>query len=262
MNTIISVCIALFFIFILLKERATLIKEKKQERECYIKTLNHDFRVATLAQIRALDLLYKTCNIEQKDLVQDISDSCKYSLDMITCLMNTYKFDNGEQILKYNVFNLTDLIQGAISNISEIYRLKNFKIDFDSLKDNFIEADKEMISKLIKIILITCVLNSETSEIKIIVKKELNRYLISLSYVGKALSEEEYRRMFMNEPCYTTVGQGIRMYFCKKIVEFHGGSINVFCNKKTNEFTFDLLSKRNLKPIKMQAFDLNSQIVF
>lgn len=239
------------------REYFQLIKRQKQERECYVKTLNHDLRVATIAQIRALDLLYKTCSVEQKDLVKDINESCKYSLDMISCLLNTYKFDNNEQVLKYSVFNLTDLLNNVIANIKDLYSLKNFEFKINSNKNNYIEADREMLFKLLNILLITSITNSFTSSLNILIKKNNKNYTVTLRYQGNPISEEEYRRMFLNKPSYTTVGNGIRMYFCKKIIDFHGGTIGVLCEKNSNKFTFTLPFKKSSKTFKIPIFDLS-----
>lgn len=255
MNTVFFCFVMLFILFLLIRERFKLIKVQKQERECYVKTLNHDLRVATLAQIRALDLLYKTCNDEQKDLVEDISDSCKYSLEMISCLLNTYRFDNGEQILKYSIFNLTELLNKSVSNIKDLYSLKDFNFQIEAVPENYIEADREMLSKLLNILLVTSVTNSSVQSLKVLVKKNKLNYIVSLIYKGNPISEEEYRRMFLNEPSYTTVGNGIRMFFCKKIIDFHGGTIRVLRDKNLNKFTFTLPLKKTLKSSKELAFN-------
>ncbi len=68
------------------------------QRENFIKTLSHDIRVSTLAQIRGLDLLQS--KYSQEELITDINESCKYSLDMINMLLNTYRYENGEQVFK------------------------------------------------------------------------------------------------------------------------------------------------------------------
>lgn len=259
MNIVFFCYVMLFIIFLLLKECFNLIKLYKQERECYVKTLNHDLRVATLAQIRALDLLYKTCSAEQKDLVKDINESCKYSLDMISCLLNTYKFNNGEEVLRYSVFSLTDLLNKSVACVKDLYCLRNFKFQIEFAQENYVEADRDLLYKLLNILLITSVINSTTQELKILVKNNKKNYTISIMYQGNPISEEEYRRMFLNKPAYTTVGNGIRMYFCKKIIDFHGGSIRVLRDKNSNMFTFTLPIRKVLKTPSDVAFNLKKK---
>ena len=76
--------IVLLILFFVLRRNLSLKYELFSQRENFIKTLSHDIRVSTLAQIRGLDLLQEKYN--QEELIFDINESCKYSLDMINML--------------------------------------------------------------------------------------------------------------------------------------------------------------------------------
>lgn len=238
----ITCIILLTFIILLLEKIHKLKKTIKEERESYLKTLNHDLKVATIAQIRALELLHKISNNEQKNFVYDIKNSCKYSLDMIITLLLTYKFKNGEQVLNYTRFNLDEMITECFENTKKLcHENNNITFCLNSTNDNTIIADKELLTKLFNILYMTSIINSEDKEtISTIIKKQKKHLLITITYTGKPLSEEEYKRMFSNKPCYTTVGHGIRMYLCKKIVDFHNGNINVNNNTNINLFKIEL----------------------
>ncbi len=49
------------------------------------------------------------------------------------------------------------------------------------------------------------------------VKRVCDNLEVSITYSGNPLSEEECRRMFSNNPRFSTVGHGIKMYMCKKL---------------------------------------------
>ena len=51
-----------------------------------------------LHKYAVLDLLQS--KYSQEELITDINESCKYSLDMINMLLNTYRYENGEQVFK------------------------------------------------------------------------------------------------------------------------------------------------------------------
>lgn len=221
------------------------IKQLKQElikqREYFIKTLSHDLRVSTLAQIRGLDLLQKTGSAD-KELVSNISDSCKYTFDMITMLLKTYRYENGEAVLNYEKFNFSDVIKLCCCNLEIDAKEKGVDIIVDIEKTFVLDADKCEISKAIMSLISTSIFNSERDKSLLInVKQHYNNLNVSITYIGKPLSKEECDRMFLNNPRFSTVGHGIRMYFCKKIIEFHRGNIKVVSNgDKTNTFTFEL----------------------
>ena len=213
--------------------------EMLKQREYFINTLSHDLRVSTLAQIRGLDLLKN--DEEQQELVSDIKDSCKYTLDMITMLLNTYKFENGEQILSYEEFLLGDLIEQICHDLSEMTGEKGVTIHLDNEATEFVNADKSGISKMVLCLLTTAILNSDRdSEIKVFINKLYNNFEVTISYKGVALTDEECNRMFSSGSTFSTVGHGIRMHFCKKILDFHGGDIKVFNYGGVNSFTFTL----------------------
>lgn len=239
--------------------------EYSKQREYFIKTLNHDLKVAILAQIRGLEILQKINkdNNSQKELISDINQSCIYTLDMITMLLNTYKYERGEAVLHYESFNLSDLIMSAYHLILPMAREKNIEIVFDICKNCELEADREGIFRVVSTLLTTAIYYSlkETS-ISFKVRRIKGKLKVTILYCGKTLTEEECRRMFSNNPRFSTVGHGIRMHLCKKIIDFHKGVIKVEnCTKMINSFTFILptFPKSQMSKVStISALQLNS----
>lgn len=238
----------LIFLFIyIIYKYVILHQEFVKQREYFIKTLSHDLRVSTLAQIRGLEILQKNDLPKPlQDLLFDINNSCKYTFDMITMLLDTYRFENGEQVLNYETFNLSEIINDCIHKISNEAKDKN--IDFCSNLKNFeaIYADKYGFRKIVSILIRTALYYSEQNNTILIEMQKKNDFTkFSIIYKGKSLSDEECRRMFSNNPRFSTVGHGIRMHLCKKIIDFHKGKIFVKNHSKDiNSFTFIIPSKK------------------
>lgn len=215
-------------------------KQIIQQREYFINTLSHDLRVSTLAQIRGLDLLKN--NHDNEELVANIKDSCQYTLDMITMLLNMYKFETGEISLNYEKFKLSEIVSECCSNLSEISSEKGVNISGQIENYDYIEADKEGVSKLTMCLISAALINADkNSTINVNLKKINNNFDVSISYKGVGLSEEDCSKMFSEGAKYSTVGHGIRMLFCKKITEIHGGKI--YANNTgdgVNVFSFSL----------------------
>ena len=247
-----TITFIIFFIpfLVLLNKYNCLKKEFKNEREHFIKTLSHDLRVATLAQIRALDILQKNSTSEQKDFVKEINDSCKFSLDMITTLLNSYKFKNGECVLEYENFDFSQLINQVFIKNKQLLEEKNILLNLKQNNNIYIDADKAMLSKAVTILLETAITNSAyTQEININTKQEDNSITFSVFYKGLPLTEEEYNRIFSEKHVYTTVGHGIKMQLCKKIIDFHSGKIKVSNFENNNNlltFTIPKSKKQNI----------------
>ena len=202
----------------------------KSERECFIKTLSHDLRVSAIAQIRGLEVLQKNLspNSFESELISSINDSCKFSLDMISTLLNTFKYENKEKFLNYTSFNLNDIIKDTINQNLKILEDKNIQICINSNKVNNINADRQSIIKVIQILITTISAYAKNNtKVNIKIDSSAKELYCQFFYKGKSLSEEECRRMFSKSPKYSIVGQGIRMYLCKKIIDFHNGKIEV-----------------------------------
>lgn len=254
--------IILLVLFFVLRKNISLKSELFRQRENFIKTLSHDIRVSTLAQIRGLDLLERKYN--QEELINDINESCKYSLDMINMLLNTYRYENGEQILNYELFNFSDLVLCTSSKLSVKKAEKNVELCFNLPPSTPVFADKIEIAKVLYYLFSTTIFYSERNKkIAVTVQKKCDNLEIKIIYAGASLTEEECRRMFSNNPRFSTVGHGIKMYMCKKIIEFHGGKIGVVNLKdKLNSFTITIpVNNKSFiaKPVllsKLQPFQL------
>lgn len=227
------------FLFIIIKY-ILLYRNLIKQRQYFIDTLSHDLRVSAIAQIRGLDLLQK--NSCQNELIIDLNDSCRFSLEMINMLLNTYRFEKGEQFLDCESFNLSELINKSCQSSLELSKNKKIEIYKNTSEKDIIEAEKAGIYKVLTTLVATAIYNSsKNSIIEIKTTKTNKNYKINIVYQGKPLSEEECRRMFDNNPRFSMVGQGIKMQLIKKIIDFHNGKICVKnINNKYNSFTLVL----------------------
>lgn len=243
MSIVKDLLLFLFFIVLIIRY-CVLLRQIKQQKEYFLNVLNHDLKVSVLAQIRGLNLL-KNKNLSQDDkdcLIENIIESGEYSLDMISMLLNTYRFENGENIVKYEEFDFSELLEKCSAKLNRLALEKRINIVYQMSSDLFLEADKNFITKLCLILLLTAITNSNKEQpIMIFAKKKMGNLNVSIAYKGKPLSEEEQRRMFSKNSRFSTVGHGIKMNLCKKIIDFHCGNIYVKkINENLNCFTFTL----------------------
>ena len=202
--------IVLLILFFVLRRNLSLKYELFSQRENFIKTLSHDIRVSTLAQIRGLDLLQEKYN--QEELIFDINESCKYSLDMINMLLNTYRYENGEQILNREIFNFSDLVSQSLAKLSYLAEEKNIKFYFNISASLPVYADCSELAKVLYYLTSTAIYYSEKNKnIAVTAQRNCENLEFAVIYSGDSLTEEECRRMFSNNPRFSTVGHGIKM---------------------------------------------------
>lgn len=198
-----------------------------KQKEFFITTITHDFKIPILAQLRGLELLQNSVmgelNEAQKDMIQQISGSCKYVLDMISMFSNAYKFEKNTYKLVYEKFNINELIFSCFQELSSKAKEKNITFSCTSNGiDNIVEADRNEIKKVITNLLINAIDYSKLSE-RIDVKLNTDGNFITFNILGMGLV---YSNSNMNkENRYTTIGHTLGMYLCKKIIEFHNGKM-------------------------------------
>ena len=199
-------------------------REISEQKEYFIQTLSHDLRVSTIAQLRGLELLQKASNdFNRSELISYINDSCRFTLDMISMLLNTYRYEKGEQILNYEKCSINDLIVDSCNSLNNFSKEKNIIIQQVTKENIYADVDKNSIQKLLSNLITTAICYGENNS-KIFISNSIlenKDFKIVIGYKGKPLSEEECKRMFSNNSRFSTVGHGIRMHLCKKIIDFH-----------------------------------------
>ena len=104
--------------------------------------------------------------------------------------------------------------------------------------------------------------SKKSQQIIVTVKKVDNYAHFEIINKGITLSERDCLTMFNktidSTPKYSTVGHGITLYLCKKIIESHKGEIYASTDGyETNKFTFTLPLEKE-KNISHMATLLNS----
>lgn len=210
-------------------------KNLQCQRETYVATLSHDLKTPTIAQIRALELLLSKnigeINKDQEELLNLTLDSCKYMFEMVSTLLNTYKYENGEIILNYDYFDINQLIEACLNEISQLAEEKGHLIIFKpNSAENIIYADKIQIKR----ILMNLLSNSLTyaySNTDLVITTERNdsRIVVNVKnkspYMQPKVLETIFNKYVTHAEKFNKVGAGLGLYLSKQITEAHSGKI-------------------------------------
>ena len=238
------------------EECKNLKEELVSQKKYFTETLGHELKVPIIAQLRGLELLYHETigyiSGEQKELILQIKQSCKYVLDMITTILNTYKLEDEESNILYEKCNISDLLTECFEETATSAKEKNISFVYISPNNNTVfEAGRAEIKTVILRLLSNAVAYSFDNErVSVSISSDKEMLKLTVNCNGIALSEHECRTMFNSvHNCgskYTTIGQSINMYLCKKIIDIHKGRIFAYTDgKNLNTFAFVIPRTRN-----------------
>ena len=215
----------------------------------FAEVLVHDIKVPTIAQLRAIELLkHETVgaiNPEQKELINQLEHSCKYTLDMLSMVLATYKLELEQHNFNFKQTNLTDILLESFAETSHLAQAKNVSFAYMATQKNALaDVDETQIKKVIINMIETALMYSESgTKILVNIFTKENSLKFSIITRGRALNNEECRTMFadytLDNPKYTAVGHDIGLYLSRKIIEAHNGHIYVSSDGIiTNTFSF------------------------
>ena len=241
-------------------------KNLQGQRETFVASLGHDLKNPTLAQIRAIELLLKEnfgkISNEQKEILNMVLDSCKYMNAMLASLLATYRNEKGVVSLNYDELSLSDLTNECIGEMIYLAKDKNIKIELNSTSEKpLIYGDKVQIKRVLMNLLsngIKYAFKNSTLKIKIYTNANYTCFELENNspYIPSEKRESIFAQYVSFADAHKELGIGLGLYASKKIIDAHGGSINVesYLDQR-NIFSFKLPStKGNICASKTVTF--------
>lgn len=207
-----------------------------KQKEKFVATLSHDLKTPVISQITTLEMIlnenFGSLNDTQKSMIECTLNSCKYVKEMVFTLLETYKYKSGTVVLKYENFNINNLVNECINEVKTIARERNinFEIFSDTRGDNSICADKMQIKRVIMNLISNALKYSYRDnfiKISFIKSKGFLRFYIENS--GPIIPDSVLKQLFKEYTSFSQKtakgGTGLGLYLSKKIIEAHNGNI-------------------------------------
>ncbi|MBR6126137.1 PAS domain S-box protein [bacterium] len=239
-------------------------KTAAEQRETFVATLTHDLKTPTIAQIKALDLLLNEhmgpLNDEQRELLVLTKDSCNFMYDMLSTLLNTYKYENGDFALNYEKCNIVSLVEEVGNELDSMLKEKNVTIQLDKIGCNFETAcDRMQIKRVITNILGNAISYAyNNTKILVSIKKEENNIQFetnnSSPYINPETMQSLFKKYVSHAAKFNKIGVGLGLYLSKQIIDAHNGDIYAESFKDNhNIFGFRLPMKEVVKEEMVEA---------
>ena len=237
-------------------------KKLEHQRDLFLATLSHDLKNPLQAQISSLEMLYREYygKIDEghQEVMALIIESAKYMKDMLCTLLKTCKQNNGIIQLVYSRFDILSLMTKSIREVRDLGKIKNVEIRFDSKlteDEKLMYADENQLRRVIGNMLNNAINYAfENSVVDISIKLENGFYVFDFKNESEEISESLKVNIFdkyvCGNPLESNSGVGLGLYFCRKILEAHDGTISL-----------DNIGTKNTFSIKIPKLDEKSALI-
>ena len=237
-------------------------KKLEYQRDLFLATLSHDLKNPLQAQISSLEMLYREYygKIDEghQEVMALIIESAKYMKDMLCTLLKTCKQNNGIIQLIYSRFDILSLMTKSIREVRDLGKIKNVEIRFNSKlteDEKLMYADENQLRRVIGNMLNNAINYAfENSVVDISIKLENGFYVFDFKNESEEISESLKVNIFdkyvCGNPLESNSGVGLGLYFCRKILEAHEGTISL-----------DNIGTKNTFSIKIPKLDGKSALI-
>ena len=214
-------------------------KKLEHQRDLFLATLSHDLKNPLQAQISSLEMLYREYygKIDEghQEIMELVIESAKYMKDMLCTLLKTCKQNNGIIQLIYSRFDILSLMTKSIREVRDLGKIKNVEIRFNSKlteDEKLMYADENQLRRVIGNMLNNAINYAfENSVVDISIKLENGFYVFDFKNESEEISESLkvniFNKYVCGNPLESNSGVGLGLYFCRKILEAHDGTISL-----------------------------------
>ncbi len=222
----------------LLKKQRTQLLELNKTKDEFIALASHQLRTPATAVKQYIGLLFEDfagpLTPDQTQYLQVAYDSNERQLRIINDLLKTAQIDSRKYVLDKKKQNIADIVKTSIDDLSDLFDSHKQTVKTEGLMDLTLDID----ASEVKLVLINLLENASKysypgSVIRIVMKKDDTLLHLSVIDTGVGIAKNDTKRIFdkftrvNNDLSDTVTGTGFGLYWVKRLVELHGGTIKV-----------------------------------
>ena len=222
-----------------LEEANQRLTEYNQLKDDFISTASHELRTplsVIMGAVRlVLDEIPGKIVEEQREVLCMARDNVQRLSKIVNSLLSISKIESGKLELQTSLIDICELIKGIVSDYEPLAQEKNIRLDHEVPEHNLnicLDPDKihEVLTNLISNSL---KFTPEGGWIKVTCGSQDNHVLLTVQDSGVGVAEEDIPKLFDK---FTQFGRkagpgekgtGLGLAIAKKLVEMHGGTIDV-----------------------------------
>ncbi|MGK7958942.1 hybrid sensor histidine kinase/response regulator [Crocosphaera sp.] len=223
------------------------IKEREKTEKTlkiYLHAVSHDLRNPVLGFSLILKnfLKQKQEKIEiSRKVLEQMSKSCDRQLNLINSLVESQQFEMGGITLKLNPLNLGQLGQQLATEWQPMLQEKKATLSLEIAQDlPMVKGDSDRLWRVLENLMANALKHNDTG-VQLTLKADIigeekkdltpKKIRCSLEDNGVGIDPKQAATLFeryqRGEGANQTLGLGLGLYLCRKIIEAHGGEIGV-----------------------------------
>ncbi len=236
-----------------LKQARDTAEHASRAKSDFLANMSHELRTPLNSMIGFSDVMLNGMAGEltetQKGYMKDIKESSNELYALIENILSVSSMDFNKMELIFSSVEIDRLIEESLQEIKKSTKKKKMEFIVVKAGSNVrVDADKDKLSKVLEHLIENGVdFTPDSGTITVKVKKEKDHVEISVEDTGKGIASEDIPELFKPFHQLEDVlkkrhgGAGIGLYFCKRIIEEHGGRIWVESDfGKGSRFTFTI----------------------
>lgn len=217
-------------------EQQLLTSERLSALSQFSSTFAHDLRNPIVAIKKTLEMLKDSSVFYQKESTKeiyvDLIANCDLLLGLVNDVLDIHQVSYRDLPLLYSSFSITQALEEVIRLLRIEAEEREINVLLESNQDVFIEGDKRRIQRVFINLLSNAIRYSPSSgniKMSFTIASESSTLLFRIGDEGPGISPEELSQIFdifyKKERDGIKGGTGLGLYFCKVVVEAHGGKI-------------------------------------
>ncbi len=230
---------------------ASELEQTELLRSDFINNFSHEFKtpivsIAGFAKLLKRGNLPAEKQIEYLDVIEE--ESLRLS-QMASNVLSLTKVESQNILTDVKHFNLSEQIRTCILTLERKWSKKHIEL-FLPLEEYFIYANEELMKQVWINLLDNAVkFSSDYGTVEAQIRQENELTCVMISNFGEPIPKEKQEKIFNKfyqaDESHSAEGNGVGLAVVKKIVDLHGGSIDVRCEGGKTTFTVNLPQKQS-----------------
>ena len=220
---------------IALANQARFIQQKQadQSYKRLMTSLSHDVKTPLASLVGYLEAIENGMVVgeEKEEYLRVISDKAHRLKEFVISLFEWVKLDAKEQVFHFELSDLNELTRSIIADW--VPTLENSRLEYEiEIPENEWSAriDANAFTRILNNLFQNIMVHSAATYIKLSVKEDTQRAIISLTDNGKGISTEDlphiFERMYQCDHSRNANGNGLGLSITKELVNAHKGTIS------------------------------------